>query len=124
MLCLIGMGLLDHALVWLAQAIGGDLPRGAGFDGHEAAFRARRLVKLIGEPVGLTLLILAALRVALPQGFVRNEYNLLVLLALALAAGRSFLGRGEGLSADFGLTILCCGLAALFLRRMALRRIG
>ena len=72
-LCLIGMGVLDHALRLLADMAAPDYVPGSGFEALAAVPHLKSRVIGLGEIIGVTVLYLLA-------------------LLLALTAGRSFLG--------------------------------
>ena len=121
-LCFFGMALLDHGIAGVAAQISGPLPSGRGFDAFAEVAGRRRLVTEALQPAGLVVLILLALRIAIPQGVTRQDLGLLIGILFALTAGRSFLGIGEGFSTRFGLPVVICGLAALCLNQMIARR--
>lgn len=131
-LCFFGMAPLDHGIAWLAACISGPLPAVISFSAYDKVARARQLITDVAEPAALVLLILLALRLALPHGLrgavtrarVQRDLGLLLGILLSLAAGRSFLGIGKGFSADFGQPVLICGLAALCLNQMITQRVA
>lgn len=121
-LCFFGMALLDHGIAWIAELVSGPLPSSVSFQAYAEVASKRRLVTEVLQPAGLVALILLALRIAIPQGVTRQDPGLIFGILFALTAGRSFLGIGEGFSTDFGLPVVICGLAALWLNQMIARR--
>lgn len=120
-LCFFGMALLDHGFAWIAAQISGPLPSAVSFQAYAEVTSKRRLVTQALEPAGLVALILLAMRIAIPNGVTRQDPGLIFGTLFALTAGRSFLGIGVGFSTDFGLSVVICGLAALWLNQMIAR---
>lgn len=117
-LCLVGMGALDRAIASVAAWISGPLPTKMGFQAYVEVSQQRQLVTDLLEPAGLVILVLVALRIAIPKGLTRRDSGLVLGILFALTAGRSFLGIGEGFSTDFGMVVVVCGFAALALNQM------
>lgn len=113
MVCILGMAVLDHGLRLVWDIVGTGYVRGAGADAFLAAASAERRFIAIGEAVGVTFLYLCALRLSFPASLGGNRERWLCVLALALTAGRSFLGVGEGFSAPFGMVLVVCAGVAL-----------
>lgn len=116
-LCLFGMGALDHGLQAFWNVIGQGYGPGMSIDTFAADAVAKRRFVAIGEGIGVTGLFLAALRIGFPAGLIGDQARWIVALALALAAGRSFLGLGEGFTAPFGLLMVICASLALVIYR-------
>lgn len=124
MLCVVGMGALDHVLRLLADLAVPDYVAGSGFEAWAAAQHLKSRVIGFGEIIGVTALCLLALRLSFPGGIRRNAYAWTVALILALTAGRSFLGIGEGFTASFYLLVTFCQVVALWLHAILPRRPG
>lgn len=122
LLCLLGVAVLDHALIWFAELRHIRYLPGSALDLlWHGTTPARRMMALC-EIGGLVLLLLAALRLGFAQGVGRDEHDRLLALVLALLAGRSLIGVGTGFSIAFLALAAICGLVALALNGLMSRR--
>ena len=121
-LCLFGMWTLDHGLQALWSMIGEGYRPGMSIDAFVADAAMKRRFVAIGEVVGVTGLFLAALRITFPDGLAGDQACWIAALAVALTAGRSFLGLGEGFTASFGVLLTICACLALLIYRYLLQR--
>lgn len=122
LLCLLGIAVLDHALMRFADLRQIRYLPGTALDLLWQGTTPPRRNMALSEIGGLVLLWLGALRLGFAHGVGRGDHDRLLALLLALAAGRSLIGVGEGFSVDFVLLAALCGLVALVLNGLLSRR--